>query len=314
MDNIYAWKHVHSQTPPEKESYFGHVRRKSSVQNYQEISQEVIEMPNTKEKADTKKMADSHQPPNDTDATRQSNVPNCQLISQEAKEMADTKNVADTHQPPNDTDDTKPELPKSQFLRKVEKISVFHNVWIALLARHRLIKEKHPIFKATIEFGEKTAYWIEQNVEYVVTATKMEGSLKKLDTVALNCVVKLEDAENNVRSRFLNASKMVRFRIEDTTVKVNKGREWVRRMVYKPTHAMLDFVENKCEAVMLTKSSEKSTLSNEAGFVNTVRRLIDVTYRFNFGVLSVAGQKAREVTEKKDWALQQTSWSKTITM
>ena len=49
-----------------------------------------------------------------------------------------------------------------------------------------------------MEYGENVAYWMEQKAEYVATATKMDKSLKKLDSVALNGVVKIEDTQNNV--------------------------------------------------------------------------------------------------------------------
>ena len=47
---------------------------------------------------------------------------------------------------------------------------------------------------------------------------------------------------------------MVRTQIDDTTDKVNKGREWVRLSVFAPTHNILDFIETKFEAVMLKTS------------------------------------------------------------
>jgi len=301
MDAIYSWNQVHSQNSSEKKSYF-----ETGVKLYSEV---VKEMEDIKETVDTKRMEDTHQTPNGTYPTKHE-LPNGQYlkkvdeISQEVqetddtKEIVDTKKMADTHQTPNGTDPIKHELPKSQFFRKVDEISVFHNVWIALLARYSLIKEKHPIIKVTMEFGENTAYWIQQKVEYVVTTTKMDGKLKKLDSAALSGVVKLEDTHNNVRNRFLNANMIARSRIEDATEKVNRGREWVRSWIFIPAHTVFDFVEKKFEAVMLKKSSEKSELSNEPGFANTVSRLIDVTYRFNLGVVSVAGQKAKEVTER----------------
>lgn len=49
-----------------------------------------------------------------------------------------------------------------------------------------------------MEFGENTAYWIGEKAEYVVSAMKMEESLKKLDSAALNGVLKIEDTHNNV--------------------------------------------------------------------------------------------------------------------
>ena len=49
-----------------------------------------------------------------------------------------------------------------------------------------------------MEYGENVAYWMEQKAEYVATATKMDQQLKKLDSAALNGVVKIEDTHNNV--------------------------------------------------------------------------------------------------------------------
>lgn len=236
---------------------------------------------------------------------RESNVENYQKFSQEVKEMSHTKQTS------NDTEPTKPDMPRSQFLSKVDEIPAFHNIWLGLLARYSLIKDKHPVVKGTMEYGENVAYWMEQQAEYVATSTKMDEQLKKLDSAALNGVVKIEDTHNNVRNRFHSANKVVRTRIEDTKdnvtkiiennrEKVNKGREWVRSSVFAPAHSILDFVENKFEAIM-PKTTSESKISKEPGFVNTVSRLFDVTYRFNLGVLNFAGQKAKEVTDKKNW-------------
>lgn len=226
---------------------------------------------------------------------RESNVENYQKFSQEVKEMTHT------HQTSNDPEPTKPDMPRSQFLSKIDEIPVFHSIWIGLLARYSLIKGKHPIVKGTMEYGENVAYWMEQKVEYVATVTKIDVRLKKLDSAAVNGVAKIEDTHNNVRNRFRSANKAVRTRIENTTDKMTNGRELVRSSVFAPTHTILDFVENKFEAIMAKTTSEKSKISNEPGFVNTVSRLLDVTYRFNLGVLSFAGQKAKEVTDKKNW-------------
>ncbi len=49
-----------------------------------------------------------------------------------------------------------------------------------------------------MEIGENTAYWIEQKTEDVVSSTKMDGSLKQLDSAELRGVVKIEDTQNNV--------------------------------------------------------------------------------------------------------------------
>ena len=45
----------------------------------------------------------------------------------------------------------------------------------------------------------------------------------------------------------------------------------------------------------------KLATSNEPGLVNTARRLIDVTYRINAGILTAAGQKLKYITDKENW-------------
>ena len=52
--------------------------------------------------------------------------------------------------------------------------------------------------KETMEIGENTAYWMEQKAEYLVTVTKMDEPLKKLDSAALNGVVKIENTQTDV--------------------------------------------------------------------------------------------------------------------
>jgi len=187
---------------------------------------------------------------------------------------------------------------KSQFLNKVDTIPVVHNIWLSLLTRYSLIKDTHPIVKESLEFGEKTASWAEEKAEYLITVTNLDKPLKKIDNVALNGVVQLENTQNEVRNRFHTANKAVQTRIEATTTTVNKGREWVRSSVFTPAHSVMDFLENKLEFVMLKSSS---ATSNEPGLVNTARRLIDVTYRINAGILTAAGQKLKYITDKENW-------------
>jgi len=191
--------------------------------------------------------------------------------------------------------------PKSQFLNKVDTIPVVHNMWLGLLTRYSLIKETHPIVKEGLEIGEKTASWAEEKAGYLITVTQLDKPLKTIDNVALNGVVQLENTQNQVRNRFNSANKAVQTRIESTTNQVNKGTEWVRSSVFTPAHNVMDFLEKRFETVILKPSSEQSTTSNEPGLVNTARRLFDVTYRINVGILSTAGQKFNDLTDKKNW-------------
>ena len=50
------------------------------------------------------------------------------------------KEMSDTHQTSNETESKEPDMPRSQFLSKVDEIPVFHNIWLGLLARYSLIK------------------------------------------------------------------------------------------------------------------------------------------------------------------------------
>ena len=59
-------------------------------------------------------------------------------------------------------------------------------------------KETHPIIKTTIELGEKTAYWAEQKAESIVTLTRLDKPLKRIDSIAVYGVVKIEDTHENV--------------------------------------------------------------------------------------------------------------------
>jgi len=187
---------------------------------------------------------------------------------------------------------------KSQFIQKVDTYPVVHNIWLNLLARYSLIKDTHPIVKEGLEFGEKTASWAEEKAEYLITVTKLDKPLKRIDNAALNGVVQFENTQNQVRNRFNNANKAVQTKIETTTKTVNKGTEWVRSSVFIPAHNVMDFLENKLESVMLKPSS---ATSNEPGLFNTAKRLIDVTYRINVGVISSAGLKLKDITDKKNW-------------
>ena len=125
---------------------------------------------------------------------------------------------------------------KSQFLNKVDTIPVVHNIWLSLLTRYSLIKvsfyeidvklfktlhfefnvdisrfhylllkfqDTHPIVKESLEFGEKTASWAEEKAEYLITVTNLDKPLKKIDNVALNGVVQLENTQNEVNTLFI---------------------------------------------------------------------------------------------------------------
>jgi len=189
-------------------------------------------------------------------------------------------------------------ISKSQFLQKVDTIPLVHNMWLSLVTRYSLIKDKHPVLKEGLELGEKTATWAEEKAAYLVTVTNLDQPLKKIDHAALNGVVQLENTQNQVRNRFQSANKAVQTRIETTTKTVNQGTEWVRSFVFAPAHNAMDFVENKMDSVMLKPAS---VTSNEPGLVNTASRLFDVTYRVNAGVINTVGQKVQDITDKKNW-------------
>ena len=54
--------------------------------------------------------------------------------------------------------------------------------------------------KGRLEFGEKTASWAEEKAEYLITVTKLDKPLKRIDNAALNGVVQLENTQNQVSS------------------------------------------------------------------------------------------------------------------
>lgn len=195
---------------------------------------------------------------------------------------------------------TQPEFANSKFLGKVleYKVPIITNVWLGLLARYSLVKKTHPIIKGTMEFAEKTAYWTEQKAESLVTITRLNKPLKKIDLIALNGVVQIENTEEHVRNIFSKVTKPITTRIESATSKVTNGREWVRTSIYEPTHRLFDYVENKLEGVMLKKSEEKP---GKPGLVNTIGRFFDFTIRFNLGMVNFAGRTAKDVTDKKNW-------------
>lgn len=186
-----------------------------------------------------------------------------------------------------------------------------------------MIKGKHPILKETIELGEDAAYWAEQKAERIATVTKMDWPLKKIDSVAFNGVVKIEDTQANLRNRFQSANKevrsriqstntevrsriqsvdqVVRSRIQSTSDQVHKSTAWVRSKIFGPVHTVLDYVENKFDTVMLKPAEEKQFMKTDPELIKTVGRLFDVTYRFNLGMLNFTAQKAKDLTDRKSW-------------
>ena len=49
------------------------------------------------------------------------------------------------------------------------------------------------------------------------------------------------------------------------------------------------------------KLVETATSSTDPGVLNTVGRLFDVTYRFNLGMVNFTAQKAKDLTDRKNW-------------
>ena len=69
---------------------------------------------------------------------------------------------------------------------------------------HLKFQDTHPIVKESLEFGEKTASWAEEKAEYLITVTNLDKPLKRIDNVALNGVVQLENTQNEVKTLFKN--------------------------------------------------------------------------------------------------------------
>ena len=200
------------------------------------------------------------------------------------------------------------QLPESKFLTKVENIPIIHNVWNTSLAMYSRIKEKHPKLKDTLERGEDAAYWVEQKAENLATFTKLNEPLKKIDSVAYNSVVKLEDTQKSLRKRFQSVNNHVQTQIQYTTAQIPDRTKAIRSYIFASIHTLVDYVGKTFEPIMPKDPPQEENSppqgensSTDPGVINTIGRLAGVTGMFIVGVLAFAVGMAGYLTDGKNW-------------
>jgi len=89
-------------------------------------------------------------------------------------------------------DTTERQWPESQFVNKLLELTYLGNVWTSVSSKYNWIRGKY-VFGFFLGRAESTAYWIEQKAEGVAASYRLDDLMKKVDSVAYNAVVKIED-------------------------------------------------------------------------------------------------------------------------
>lgn len=189
----------------------------------------------------------------------------------------------------------------SEFIRRVDDIPIIHNVMEYVMSTYGVVKDANPLVKSSLESSENVAYWLKEKAEKVAEVTKLDGTIKQIDTAAANGVVKLGQTRANIRHRIDKTQEDIQTRVRENAFHVRKQVENAQYAIFEGIQTLLDHVEERFEPVMLKPSPEAEKLSTQPVLSMTFGRMVDMTYRLNLGILQYSARRAREMVNPESW-------------
>jgi len=196
------------------------------------------------------------------------------------------------------------QLPESEFIKKVNDVPVVHNTMEYILSTYGVIKDVNPLVKTSLERSEDVAFWIREKAGDVVTATKMDEQLKRLDSAAAQGMTSVEQTGSNIRQKLNETSKDVKERMERTQEKLkDEGLKMQKRTsdasatFFGGVQTIVDNVEERCKPVMAKKEEGGKEEDKEPSMTKTVGRTVDVAYRLNLGIIQYSTETAKKVVD-----------------
>jgi len=192
---------------------------------------------------------------------------------------------------------------QSQFIQRVDDIPMVHNTIDFLLSTYGVIKDVNPTLKSSLEKSEDVAYWLSQKAGDAVVATKLDAPLKRLDSAAAGGI---DHVEKKISETNDSVQAKIKEGIKGGEAKIYQGAGMAREAMFDGVQKMLDFVEDKCEPIIVKSDEAAKETAVEHSVYNTAARTFDLTYRLNLGILKASAMKAKEFAKTQQEVMSET--------
>lgn len=83
---------------------------------------------------------------------------------------------------------------------------------------------------------------------------------------------------------------------------IQKQTEDIQYTVFESMQTVMDYIEEMFEKVMVPPTPESAKFAEEPSFKMTFGRMVDITARFNAGIMSLSLQQMKALSDPELWA------------
>jgi len=191
---------------------------------------------------------------------------------------------------------------ESELARKVNEIPMVHDTIEYLLSTYSLIKDANPMVKEAFQRGEDAAFWMRQKTRELITATNLDQPLKQADSMAAKSFDEVERRTRKMREQWAENNRTWQSELNNMSRGFQKSTENIHYTVFESLQTVMDYIEEAFEKVMVPPTPESAKLAEEPSFKMTFGRMIDMTYRFNAGMMTLSLQQMKALSDPELWA------------
>ena len=104
------------------------------------------------------------------------------------------------------------------------------------------------------------------------------------------------------REQWEDNNRLWQSRVKSISIGLQKQTEGVQYTVFESMQTIMDYIEETFEKIMIPPTPESEKFSEEPSFKMTLRRIVDMTYRFNVGMMNLSMKQAKAMSNPEMWA------------
>jgi len=190
---------------------------------------------------------------------------------------------------------------ESQLARKVDEIPMVHDTIEYLLSTYSLIKDSNPLLKESLQRGEDAAFWMSQKTREIIEATNLDRPLKQMDSMAARTIEDMEKKTKKMKENWELNNKAMSEKVKRLSRELNDKSESIQYTVFEAMQTIMDYIEESFEKLMLPPTPESAKFAEDPSFWMTMSRIFDMTYRFYAGIITLAINRLKELSDPSAW-------------
>jgi len=191
---------------------------------------------------------------------------------------------------------------ESELARKLNEIPMVHDTIEYLLSSYSLIKDSNPLVKESFQRGEDAAFWMRQKTREIITATNLDQPLQQVDSIAAKSFDEMEKRTRKMREEWVENNRAWQTKMNNMSRGIQKQTEGIQYTVFESMQTVMDYIEEMFEKVMVPPTPESAKFAEEPSFKMTFGRMVDITARFNAGIMSLSLQQMKALSDPELWA------------